>query len=133
MRRRLAAFIVCGLVMSVALGGQQPATPPQTPVFKSGVNLVLVDVVVRDRTGAVVKNLTANDFELFEDGVRQQILTFAFEDITTTAPPVQSASTLLAAAAKANAATVAVGAHPAAAKAADETPSAAPLTSDDVA
>ena len=51
-----------------------PATPAQpTPVFRSSVNLVLVDVVVRDRNGAVVKGLTADDFELLEDGVRQQI------------------------------------------------------------
>ena len=46
-------------------------------MFRSGVNLVLVDVVVRDRNGAVVKGLTADDFELLEDGVRQQIVTFA--------------------------------------------------------
>src|SRR5437879_5248847 len=85
MRRRLAALGVLGLVMSVALGGQQSAPPSQTPVFRGGVNLVLVDVVVRDRTGAIVQGLTANDFELLEDGVRQQILTFAFEHITTNA------------------------------------------------
>ena len=33
-------------------------------------------------TGAIVKGLTADDFELFEDGQRQQILTFAFEEIS---------------------------------------------------
>ena len=43
--------------------------------------------------------LTADDFELLEDGVRQQIVTFAFEEITTNAAPVTSASTLSAAAA----------------------------------
>ena len=30
-------------------------------MFRSTVNLVLVDVVVRDRNGAVVKGLTADD------------------------------------------------------------------------
>ena len=34
-------------------------------------------------SGAVVRGLTADDFELLEDGVRQQILTFAFEEITS--------------------------------------------------
>ena len=88
MRRRVAAFGVFGLLTSAALGGQQQsAPPPQTPVFRTGVNLVLVDVVVRDRAGAVVKGLKTDDFELVEDGVRQQILTFAYEEITSNAAP----------------------------------------------
>ena len=72
-----------------------PATLAQAkPVFRSGVNLVLVDVVVRDRSGAFVKDLTAEDFELFEDGVRQQIVTFAVEEIAQKAAPLETASTL---------------------------------------
>ena len=63
-------------------------------MFRSGVNLVLVDIVVRDRTGAFVKDLTAEDFELFEDGVRQQIVTFAVEEIAQKAAPLENASTL---------------------------------------
>jgi VWFA-related protein len=78
----------------------QPASaaPAQgQPIFRSGVNLVLVDVVVRDRTGAFIKGLTADDFELFEDGVRQQIVTFAVEEIAQKAAPLETASTLTAA------------------------------------
>ena len=64
---------------------QQPTLdqqrPAAAPAFRSGVNLVLVDVVVRDRSGAVVKGLTADDFELLEDGKPQQIVTFAYEEI----------------------------------------------------
>ena len=67
-------------------------------MFRSGVNLVLVDVVVRDRTGAFIKDLTADDFELFEDGVRQQIVTFAVEEIAQKAAPLETSSTLTAAA-----------------------------------
>ena len=74
-------MITCALLAGTPLVGQQPPAPSQTPSFRSGVNLVLVDVVVRDRNGAMVRGLTADDFELLEDGVRQQILTFAFEDI----------------------------------------------------
>src|ERR1700676_4079389 len=129
MRRRVAAFGAFGLLTSAALGGQQQfAPPPQTPVFRTGVNLVLVDVVVRDKTGAVVKGLTANDFELLEDGKRQQILTFAFEDITNDAAPIEGASALPRAAAKPSVPSVIAGAP----AVADGTPSA-PLTSEDVA
>src|SRR4029079_16984845 len=58
------------------------------------VNLVLVDVVVRDRSGAVVKGLTGDDFELQEGGVRQAILTFAYEEVRARAPVVERTSTL---------------------------------------
>ena len=131
-------LLIIGFVLSSSLGGQQPAPPAQPPVFRSGVNLVLVDVVVRDRNGAVVRGLTADDFELLEDGVRQQILTFAFEEITSNAAPIENASTLGAAAAASAARTAAPApaASPAAAvpasAAADDTPSH-PLTSDEVA
>src|SRR5215471_16288033 len=79
------------------LGDQEAASRQPTPTFRSGVNLVLVDVVVRDRTGAVVRGLTSDDFELLEDGTRQQILTFAFEDIKADALPIDRATTLTAA------------------------------------
>jgi len=78
-------MVACVILLTVAtrahLAGDQASSAPAQakPVFRSGVNLVLVDVVVRDRSGAFVKDLTAEDFELFEDGVRQQIVTFAVE------------------------------------------------------
>jgi VWFA-related protein len=96
--RFATGFVVLVLMATPALVGQQPAPSQAPPLFRSGVNLVLVDVVVRDRNGLVVKGLTANDFELIEDGTRQQILTFAFEEISTNATPVASNTTLTAAA-----------------------------------
>ena len=38
---------------------------------------VLVDVVVTDKKGQPVLDLTAGDFQVFEDGVRRQALSFA--------------------------------------------------------
>ena len=55
---------------------------------------MLVDVVVRDRSGAVVKGLTADDFELLEDGVRQQILSFAYDEVGVNAAPIENASAI---------------------------------------
>src|SRR5437870_2207005 len=98
MRRRLALSVMFGLVASAALVGQQ-STPSHEPRFRSSVNLVLVDVVVRDRSGAFVQGLKAEDFELLEDGVRQQILTFALEEIASNAAPIVNASSLATAAA----------------------------------
>ena len=66
MRRHLALLTISGLVASSALVGQQSAPSQDVPLFRTGVNLVLVDVVVRDRSGAIVKGLKADDFELLE-------------------------------------------------------------------
>ena len=46
----------------------------------------------------MVKGLKIDDFELLEDGMRQQVLTFAAEEITTSAAPVTTTSTLSGAA-----------------------------------
>src|ERR1700686_1461463 len=127
MRRHLVLSGMLGLVAGPPLVGQ--------PLFRPGVNLVLVDVVVRDRAGAVVKGLKTDDFELVEDGVRQQILTFAYEEITSNAAPIVNATTLKGAAANqprtASASAPAAAAAPAVA-APDDTPPH-PMTSDEVA
>jgi len=47
------------LAWSAVLWGQ---SAPQTPAFRSGVNLILVDVTVRDRKGEPVRNRKASDF-----------------------------------------------------------------------
>jgi hypothetical protein len=63
-----------GLLSTSALIGvaQAPATPnalsAQVPVFRVGVDVVRIDAVVTDRDGRVVPDLTANDFELRQDG-----------------------------------------------------------------
>jgi VWFA-related protein len=59
----------------------------QAPVFRTDVHLVVVDVVVRDRTGAVVRGLTAADFEVREDDKSQQVTSFDVEEIATTPQP----------------------------------------------
>jgi VWFA-related protein len=50
------------------------------PTFRSGVELVTIDVVATDRSGRPVHNLKAEDFELSEDGKTQPIRTFQFID-----------------------------------------------------
>ena len=55
---------------------QAPAQPPQPdrrPTFRSATALVEVDIIARDGGGRFVSNLTAADFEVFEDGQRQTI------------------------------------------------------------
>lgn len=51
----------------------------QDPVFSSDVKVVSLLATVRDRSGAIVKNLTKDDFRLEEDGRRQTIQYFSRE------------------------------------------------------
>ncbi len=70
----------------------------ERPRFKSGANVVSVDVIVRDRgTGQLVRDLKASDFEIREDGRPQEITAFSFQEIATQ-PANASAVELLAAA-----------------------------------
>src|SRR5262245_1896755 len=118
-----------GLVVQT-LSAQQPASQAP-PTFKSSGNLVLVDVVVRDRSGAAVRDVKADDFEVLEDGKRQEILTFAFEEVKPDAAPIAGGTTLTAGAVKP--AQPAPLAEPASAAPASADIPSHPLTSDEVA
>lgn len=67
---RRAAFLV-GLL--VAASGATQARPPSRPTFGTRTSAVIVDAVVRDRQGRPIADLAIKDFEIYEDGVRQQI------------------------------------------------------------
>jgi VWFA-related protein len=83
--------LVLGLAGSRVLVAQgQAEAPPRTrSVFRSSVDLVTVNVVVRDKGGNIVRGLTRDDFTVTEDGSRQDIRTFDFEEVTTR--PVEAA------------------------------------------
>jgi VWFA-related protein len=57
----------------------------QQPTFRVTQDLVSIDVTVRDRSGNIVRGLTADDFEVREDGRPQTIETFTFQEINTRA------------------------------------------------
>jgi VWFA-related protein len=72
----------------LAISGSRPAAqqPPPRSVFRSGAVLVSVDVIVRDKSGNIVRGLTADDFEIREDGQSQRVSTFSFQEITERPP-----------------------------------------------
>lgn len=51
-------------------------TPPPPPVFRAGLDLVYLNVVVHDRQGRLVRDLSAADFQVLEDGHPQKIEVF---------------------------------------------------------
>jgi hypothetical protein len=67
MPKLLAAISIATLLLS---------QPTQPPTFRTGVDLVQVDVVVVDKDGRHVRGLAAPDFALRDRGRSQPIATF---------------------------------------------------------
>ncbi len=56
---------------------KEPSGKEQGLTFQGGVNLVLVPVVVRNKQGQAVGNLTQDEFQIFDRGKRQVIASFS--------------------------------------------------------
>ena len=92
---RAASMLSCAaLGVGAAWGQAADPTPPaaraaeltskETPfTFRSGVNMVAVPVVVRDRAGHAVGNLSTGDFQLFDNGKPQMISKFSLETLAS--------------------------------------------------
>ena len=67
---------------------QQPAAAPQQPpvTFRAEANFVEVHAIVTDRQGAFVKDLTAADFEIVEDGRPVKPTVFQLVDLPIERP-----------------------------------------------
>jgi len=77
MKARTAAALV-SLAVGVPLAAQV-APPPQNqpPTFRAGVEYVEVDARVVDSRNEPVAGLAQRNFQVFEDGVKQDVVTFA--------------------------------------------------------
>jgi VWFA-related protein len=77
--------IAVGVLLACVAGGPAvSAIRGQDPQFRAGVHTVSVYATVFDADGRLVPNLTEQDFEVFDDGVRQPITQFenAIQPIT---------------------------------------------------
>ena len=86
MRNLRVAAVMILLTGSLLSAG--PQAPPaqaqagaQTPTFRVAVDNVEVDVLVTDAKGNYVRDLTKEDFQVFEDGKPQALSTFVSVDI----------------------------------------------------
>src|SRR5881394_934864 len=74
-----ATLVALTAGLSAQTPGQAPAAPPNTaatqerPTFKVQVDLVTNDIIVRDEKGNFIPDLKKEDFEIYEDGVKQDI------------------------------------------------------------
>jgi VWFA-related protein len=90
--------------------GQQSAQPPAKPqdpqreVIRRRIDVVTTDVIVRDNRGVFVADLKKEEFEVYEDGVKQDVQTFVLThggrvyNQTLPTPPKQQEGIILPAA-----------------------------------
>jgi Ca-activated chloride channel family protein len=79
--RHAIVVITVAAAVQIAAGAQQPPQPPppqapQVP-FRAGVDLVSLNVTVTDGTTRYVTDLAAEQFNVFEDGVKQDVTFFS--------------------------------------------------------
>ena len=77
MKKLLAPLSLAALILQPGGIGRAQDAPKDTSVtIRSTVQEVVLEVVVRDARGRVVKNLKPGDLEVFENGVRQEVRSF---------------------------------------------------------
>jgi VWFA-related protein len=82
----LIVFVCAGIASRGSMAAPQaPAQQPQV-TFSAEVNVVEVHAIVTDSTGAFMKGLAADDFEILEDGRPQVLSTFALVDLPVDRP-----------------------------------------------
>jgi VWFA-related protein len=71
----LSGFVWVAVV--TGLSAQAPTAPPpaggQDPTFRVQIDAVTTDVIVKDDRGQFVADLSKDEFEIYEDGVKQTI------------------------------------------------------------
>jgi VWFA-related protein len=83
---------------------QEPKPTRSDQVIKSRVDLVTTDVIVRDNNGQFVADLNKDDFEVYEDGVKQELVSFTLThggrifNVAAPPPPVAEEGIILPAA-----------------------------------
>src|SRR5580765_4123939 len=93
MNRRVHRSMVGAVVILLSVTSLAQTLPKPQPVFRSGTELVLVNVGVRDRNGAIVRGLRQEDFALSEDDKAQTITSFDFEEPDRAAPELTAPET----------------------------------------
>jgi Ca-activated chloride channel homolog len=71
-----AAMMLTALKAQAPQGGPAPAGQ-QPPSFRAGIDVVSLNVTVTDSTARYMTDLQAEDFSVFEDGVKQDVMLFS--------------------------------------------------------
>ncbi len=106
----IARLTLATIAATTIVSGQtpKPAQQPQTPqtqpgtIFRATANNVTTNVLARDARGQFVPDLRADEFQVYEDGVLQQVSVFLpviggrpMGSVATAAPPPASSGGLI--------------------------------------
>src|ERR1700722_14522415 len=82
-RELVATGVLAAMVNAQTLAlAQQGQQPDKTYTYVAKTNIVLTNVVVRDKkTGALIKDLKASDFEISEDKKPQKVSSFDYQNV----------------------------------------------------
>ena len=69
----LLAIVTPAWLVAQTPAGLPPGEQPEQPTFRADITLITNDVIVRDGNGQFISDLTTDDFEIYEDGVKQEI------------------------------------------------------------
>ena len=75
-RRTLCSLVLLVVAAAAVLAAQPPVPPPPQVPFRAGVELVSLNVTVTDGTQKYVTDLAPEDFQVYEDGVKQEVTFF---------------------------------------------------------
>jgi len=99
MKRSITATLLAALLAAPATPQQQSlpapesataATPKGVVKFSTTRQLVVVDVTAKDKSGNALRGLKPTDFTLLEDGKKQEITVFEYQELEETlAAPLQ--------------------------------------------
>ena len=76
LKQRFLVFPLCAALLFGQAPGPQTAQQRPSVVIRSGAQEVLLDIVIRDKRERMVRDITQNDVEVYEDGVKQDIRSF---------------------------------------------------------
>jgi VWFA-related protein len=81
--RRMMALLLVWPLGGSAQAQQPQAQKPSEPGFRMRVTteIVLVNVIARDKKGNLIRDLKQSDFSVYEDGQKQQVSSFDFEHV----------------------------------------------------
>src|SRR6187549_2855832 len=73
MKKILLVLASTALFVSITHAQQPTPTPPEDQIVRISTDLIQIDVTVTDKNGKVVSGLGMDDFEVFENGVKQNL------------------------------------------------------------
>jgi len=106
MAMRITAALLMAIALAVSAGSKDPAlrvyaasAQNQTPTFTASVDLVRTDAIVRDGRGQFIADLKPSEFDVYEDGVKQQIVSLTMihggREYNVLSPPAPSRDGLI--------------------------------------